>query len=71
MLNIFCVENVMPVNNNWLAFLMYYSLKELRRRREINNRDIETATKMNTSDETMQRMIDMRDSLTDAIMLKC
>ncbi len=58
------------VNNNWVPFLMQYNLKALRRRQEINNQDIARATKMNTSDEVMQRIVDMQDSITEAILLK-
>jgi len=59
-------------NQNWIAFLLHYDLKELRRRQEVNRQQLEIAAKLSRpdQDELMFELQMMADSLIEAILLK-
>ena len=64
----------MTVRNDWVAHLLHYPLKELRRRQDITNQQIEVAYKRRNSGPsnlvTMNELQNMADSLMEAIYLK-
>jgi len=59
----------MTARNDWVAHLMHYPLKELRRRQSIINMQIPVAHKQGKS-EVLDNMNNMLDSITEAIMTK-
>lgn len=60
----------MTVRNDWVAHLMCYPLKELRRRQDICNRQIKIAYSTCHSGPLLAKLQDMADSLIKAIYLK-
>lgn len=57
------------IKNGWVIHLLQYSLKELRRRQDITNQQIEIAHEMG-KDKALAELQNMADSLIEAIYLK-
>ncbi len=61
----------MAVNNNWLAHLMRYSYKELRRRQSVNQQQLEVANAASFCPmDSLKNLNEMADTLTEAILIK-
>lgn len=58
----------MTIRNDWVGHLRRYSLKELRRRQEINKQQIKIAYRVKNT-HALQRLQNMQDSLIEAIIL--
>lgn len=56
---------------DWVAHLTYYPMRELRRRQEILQQQLNISLKAkNENPEILARMNTMLDSLTEAVMIK-
>ncbi len=58
----------MAIRNDWVGHLRHYTLKELKRRQDITNQQIETFGFIGNA-KALERCQDMADSLTEAIYL--
>ncbi len=59
----------MVVRNDWVAHLMYYPLKELRRRQNIVKQQQRIAYRIKNT-HALEGLRDMEDSLTETVYLK-